>query len=303
MAILKGIVSNLSGSAGNLTFRRNSGATIVSEKVTDVKSSRTEPQQRHRTKWANIVAMYRGLSPLLEGAFQRKTNRRSDYNMFMKVNMQQTPVYLTKSQVAGGACVAAPYVLTQGTLPAIVTTGSGSNAVTDIALGSLDLTASTTVAQFAKAVVANNEEYKEKDQISFFTISQKVNESTGIPYCTFKAYAVVLNYGDDSKLWDVVDKVGFTSNGGKLGHGSVAEDCVYAWVHSRKGTNNVLVSSQSLIDNNSKLADYTSDEAYTAAAASYGTTTSVFLNPNSDNSTTTSTTDSTDSSSSSGGSL
>ena len=61
MAILTGMQSRLRGSAGSVTFRRNGGMTIMSEKVTDVKVSRTEAQLRQRTKWANIVAMYKGI--------------------------------------------------------------------------------------------------------------------------------------------------------------------------------------------------------------------------------------------------
>ena len=45
MAILKGIVSRLTGSAGNLTFRRQGGATILSEKNTNVTNTRTAAQQ------------------------------------------------------------------------------------------------------------------------------------------------------------------------------------------------------------------------------------------------------------------
>ena len=96
MAILNGIASKLKGSAGSLTFRRSAGRTIVSEKVTEVKISRTEPQQRHRTKWANVVQMYKGIRPLLNYGFENRPKNFSDYNMFVKVNMQQTPVYLTK---------------------------------------------------------------------------------------------------------------------------------------------------------------------------------------------------------------
>ena len=33
MAILNGIISKLCGSAGNLTFKRNGGQTVVSEKL------------------------------------------------------------------------------------------------------------------------------------------------------------------------------------------------------------------------------------------------------------------------------
>ena len=41
MAILKGIIRKMTGSAGQLTFKRLNGQTIVSEKVSNVKNTRT----------------------------------------------------------------------------------------------------------------------------------------------------------------------------------------------------------------------------------------------------------------------
>ena len=283
MAILNGIASKLKGSAGSLTFRRSAGRTIVSEKVTEVKISRTEPQQRHRTKWANVVQMYKGIRPLLNFGFESRPKNLSDYNMFVKVNMQQTPVYLTKQKVAGGACVAAPYQITQGSLPAIVVTGTGQNGVTDILL-SENITSATTVAQFAQDVVQNNADYRYGDQISFFLVKQKVNADTGIPYCQFAAVKVVLDATNDDTLTSVTGgSNGFHSVDGKLGHSGNDGDCVYCWVHSRKSSNGrTLVSSQTLIDANSILSEYLGDAAYTLASSSYGQSISAFLSPDGD---------------------
>ncbi len=281
MAILNGIASKLKGSAGSLTFRRSAGRTIVSEKVTEVKISRTEPQQRHRTKWANVVQMYKGIRPLLNYGFENRPKNLSDYNMFVKVNMQQTPVYLTKQQVAGGACVAAPYQITQGSLPAIVLTGTGQNVKTDIRLGGESITSNTTVAQFSAAVVQNNADYRYGDQISFFLVKQMVNAETGIPYCQFSAAKVILDAANDDKLSDVAGSShGFASADGMLAHVGNDGDCAYAWVHTRKSANGkTLVSSQSLISANSILANYQGDAAYNLASSSYGTTMEVFLSP------------------------
>ena len=281
MAILNGIASKLKGSAGSLTFRRSAGRTIVSEKVTEVKISRTEPQQRHRTKWANVVQMYKGIRPLLNYGFENRPKNLSDYNMFVKVNMQQTPVYLTKQQVAGGACVAAPYQITQGSLPAIVLTGTGQNVKTDIRLGGESITSSTTVAQFSAAVVQNNADYRYGDQISFFLVKQMVNAETGIPYCQFSAAKVILDAANEDKLADVTGSShGFASADGVLAHVGNDGDCAYAWVHSRKSANGkTLVSSQTLIAANSILANYQGDAAYNLASSSYGSTMEVFLSP------------------------
>ena len=63
MAILNGILKKLNGSAGSLTFKQVNGQTVVSEKATIVKNARTPAQQRQRTKWGNVVQMYKGIMP------------------------------------------------------------------------------------------------------------------------------------------------------------------------------------------------------------------------------------------------
>lgn len=287
MAILNGIIKKMSGSAGQLTFKTVNGQTVVSEKVTAVKNSRTSGQQRQRMKWVNIIHMYSGIAPLLKNGFEKKTVQQSDYNMFVKLNNAAAPVYLTKTEADGGGCIAAPYQITQGSLPAIVISGTGAGSVTDIKLGSaLTISASTTVKEFSKAVVDNNPDYDYGDQISFYDVLQKVNAETQIPYCNFSASYVVLDKDSTVKLWDLVNKAGFASvasgSDKVLGHGTDEGDGVFAWVHSRYDNGKTKVSTQFLIANNSYLADYKDDEAYTLACKSYGGSNAVFLTPEND---------------------
>ena len=283
MAILNGLIRKMKGSAGQLTFKQVNGQTIVSEKVTAVANPRTDAQMQTRTKFTNIIQMYRGIRPLLNYGFESKPKGCSDYNMFVKVNMQRTPIYLTKQAVAGGACVATAYQISQGSLPAIVVTGTGQNGVTDILLGSLSITSATTVAQFSTAVVQNNPDYRYGDQISFFLVKQKVNEETGIPYCQFSAAKVILDAANENKLSDETGSShGFASIDGKIGHSGNDGDCAYAWVHSRKTDGKTLVSSQSLLSANTKEAEYKGDMAYNLSRSSYGNGIEAFLVPDGD---------------------
>ena len=279
MAILNGIIKKMTGSAGQLTFKTVNGQTVVSEKVTVVKNARTAGQQRQRMKWVNIIRMYSGIAPLLKNGFEKKMAQQSDYNMFVRLNSAASPVYLTKSEADGGGCIAAPYQITQGSLPSIVIAGEGAEAKTDIALGSLTISASTTVAEFAKAVVDNNADFDYGDQISFYDVLQRVNAETQIPYCQFSASYVVLDKNSAVKLLDQVNKAGFASVGGVLAHGEDEGDGVFAWVHSRYDGGKTRVSTQFLINNNSLLDDYRSDDAYAAACKSYGGVSTVFLQP------------------------
>ena len=280
MGKLSGIISKISGSAGNVTFKVRNGETIVSEKVTQVRNPRTNAQMQTRTKWGNIIAMYKCIRPLLNYGFENKPKNLSDYNMFVKLNMQRPAVYLTKQQVAGGGCVACAYQITQGSLPSIVISGTGNNSATDIYLGSLTIGASTTVAEFSQAVVNNNADYKYGDQISFFEITQQTNAETGIPYCQFSASKVILDAADTSVLWDVAGRAGFYGQDSMLGHYGAAFVGAFGWVHSRKSDGKTLVSSQNLIAVNATLlAEHQGDAAYTLSKSSYGASIESFLIP------------------------
>ena len=108
-----------------------------------------------------------------------------------------------------------------------------------------------------------------------------MNDETQVPYCVFKAYNVVLDKENQAKLWDVAGKAGFASVDGFLGFGgdsSHGGGC-FAWVHSVKKNGKTKVSTQFFIDNNSILPNYTSEDAYTNAANSYGGVNNVFLRP------------------------
>ena len=296
MAILNGILKKLNGSAGSLTFKQYAGQTVVSEKISVVKKSNTPMQMRQRTKWGNVIQMYKGICPLINYGFESKPVGKSDYNMFMKVNMKGSDIYLTREEVAGGGCIAAPYQLTQGTLPSIVVVGSGDNARTDIKLGDLTIDAETLVKDFAIAVVSNNPDYDFGDQISFFDVLQRVNAVTGIPYCQFLATNVVLDKASEVKLLDMVSKYGFATVDGYLGHIEGEGAGVFAWVHSRKSSAKTLVSTQSLVNNNDEMiAEYSGDQAYKRSVKTYGGESSAFLTPG------TTTTQATDGSASAGG--
>ena len=296
MAILNGILKKLNGSAGSLTFKQYAGQTVVSEKISVVKKSNTPMQMRQRTKWGNVIQMYKGICPLINYGFESKPVGKSDYNMFMKVNMKGSDIYLTREEVAGGGCIAAPYQLTQGTLPSIVIVGSGDNARTDIKLGDLTIDAETLVKDFAQAVVNNNADYDYGDQIAFFDVLQRVNAVTGIPYCQFLATNVVLDKASEVKLLDMVSKYGFATVDGYLGHIEGEGAGVFAWVHSRKSSAKTLVSTQSLVNNNDEMiAEYSGDQAYKRSVKTYGGESSAFLTPG------TTTTQATDGSASAGG--
>ena len=280
MAYISGIATKMSGSVGQLTFKRMGGVTVVSEKVSNVTNPRTASQQNQRTKWGNLVRLYSGISPLLNLAFENKPPRVSDYNMFIKLNVASAEVRLTKAEVAAKACVAAPCIVSLGSLLTIETSGNAGESVTNIKLGSLTIDNTTTVGDFAKAVVNNNDHFNFGDQIAFLIVRQSVNPITGYPQCTFGGERVTLDKSSTVKLREVVSAEGFSVKEGKLAcqldssfQGS------YVWIQSRSVNGKTLVSTQVMVMKNDLYADYAGQEAYTRSVNSYGGQNNVFLTP------------------------
>ena len=283
MAILKGIISKMNGSAGNLTFKQTGGQTVVSEKVTQTTDAKTELQQKQRMKWANVIRMYQVLRPYMKLAFGGSQNGRTDYNKFVSVNLALLPVYLTKAEVNAGACVVAPYKITQGKLKSISVAGKAGEAVTNISLGTLTITADTTVAEFSNAVVQHNKFFEYGDQITYFLVSQEINDVTATPMADVDACCIVLDKNKDAKLLSLVDPRGFASRDGYLAAQADADfgNHGMVWIHSRKNASDgtTMVSAQFLVCDNSLLAQYQGQDAYDTAVNSYGGVNTTYLTP------------------------
>ena len=86
MAELRGILSKLSGSAGQFTFKRVNGHTIMSEKASITTVRRSRAQQPHGMKWPNLIKTYAGIATLLNCAFENKSKSVSDYNMLVNIH-------------------------------------------------------------------------------------------------------------------------------------------------------------------------------------------------------------------------
>lgn len=278
MAISKS--SLLRGRVGNQVYRISNGRQIVASLPASVKQPRTEPQMNQRSKWPNIIAMYRAFQPYAKECFEYKSRGISDYNRFVSINVQSTPVYLTKAESSVKGGIAAPYMVSQGSLDPIEVEGKGTDAISDIAVGNLTITDTTTVKEFAAAVVNNNANFSYNDQISFLMFVQKLDSSNDIPVIRAYGYRVNLSPTDETPLLDVAGEYGFTVKNSKLTVSADLPQCVFAWIHSRKTSGGkTLVSSQRLIDNNDMLTAYTSSDKRLSAMQSYGYSSGIFIVP------------------------
>lgn len=275
MALGNGITTTISGSAGNLTFRTHGEEQVITGRIQRMKNPKTPLQMNQRIKFPNLVSTYRAFHGLLKEGLEKgykgtRDKELSPFNRFMSMNLQSRPVYLTRRESMAGYCIAAPYQITEGTLVPVRTGGVGMESYSDIALGAMELTDETTVAQFAKAVVGHNRLYAYGDVIFYFSVLQCVEAETGRAYVRVNRYRVVLDAADHSLLWGTVPAFGFSVSGGFLAHGEPVGPGAFAWVHARQGTAGWLVSSQRLVVANGLFEVYSGRRAQEVALRTYG---------------------------------
>jgi len=284
MAKVNGVATQISGKVGELMFVQTKHGTIVYEAPTVKKTPRrSEQQMGTRTQWANLGATYMMFDGTLKRGFENLPTNMSVYNAFVQANLGVVKVYITKAMRLNGGCVLAPYQITRGSLPSIGMSVNGSGVVvSDLALGSLQIGAQTTVGEFSQAIIANNVGWQVGDQLTFFLGRQMVDSVTSIPRATLTPNRVVMNPNDETLLLNIVSADGFSSVDGKLGMNAVLLAGAAAWVHSREaGQGQLKVSTQFFYVENAALASYQTSDALMASANSYGgiNTGGVYLQP------------------------
>lgn len=290
MAILKSLIARKAKQklAGMALYELN-GQTVARELAATVTNPRTQAQMAQRMRLANMVQFWKKSRPWSKhGAFENKKSTWSDYNAFVSANMGLTSPYLTKEQVAQGACVLAPYTISRGSLPVVQTMIDEtrerfvSNIFVDISeYDTLDGTYS--VGAISRSIIANNNGIQDGDQISLIVYMQQVQN--GVPYVVCRYYEITLNVNAESTDWDTpwLTLANSGSALGALAHSYDDTTCAAAFVISRKVGGKIQTSTEKLVLNASATAFYqqfVSSTQRSAAIASYGEDTTNFLDPN-----------------------
>ena len=284
MAKIFGANTKISGKVGQLLYRQTRTGTVISElPVKPAIPRRSARQMDRRTQWGNLAAIYKQFDSMLRRGYENLPPQMSVFNAFIQANIDVVKVYITKTIRLNGGAILAPYQITRGSLPSISMAKNASNIlVSGIRLGSLAIDANTTIGQFSQAVIDNNDSFDEGDQLTFFHGIQSIDTVTRTPRATIKGYKVVLSTAEDTKLWDVVDRIGFSVTDNCLATSQQITNGAAVWVHSRETADGALkVSTQLFFVENSALATYQGRTAFTAAANSYGgiNSAAVYLQP------------------------
>lgn len=284
--VLNPLLQGAVGQLADTTLFTRSGDTLIRtarSRATDVKS---QSQMERRVRLANLVAFFRNGGDWQRSGFANKRRSQSDYNKFVSVNYNMSGVALTKDEVAQGACIVAPYMVTNGNLPSISVTDMQGWYASNILMVETAVSPSDTVAQFAYDLVNNNKWLRFGDQISCLVYMQVTNEVTGVPMVILNRYEVTLDPHSDESLVtylpteffttvsrDGMDYLGFQPSKAPMG---------FTFVLSRNTRRGLAVSTQILTMTNTSFLDrYTSEEHLRFAIQSYGQSESLFLSPES----------------------
>jgi len=285
MAILSGIgLSKSKNKLGNLVLMNKAGVGVVArEYVADIKNPQSNAQMVRRVKWANLVNFYRLSKGWIAKAFENKKQGQSDYNKLMSLNINISKASLTKTQASLGAVVLQPYVVSYGSIQPVEQRYENGKGYSDLSTGDLAVTATTTIAQLSTALLANNPQLRNGDQISF--ISYLENYVDGVPYSTCRAFEMPVDTTRTAELIsDFFPDFLCTSieDGGVqvLANSNVGAGA-FSWVISRTIGGKIYVSTQSLVCTPSVTRQHFESAAQEREAiASYGESETNFLDSN-----------------------
>lgn len=258
------------------------------ELAVSVANPRTTSQMTQRVKWANLVNFYRVNGSWMKYAFETKSAQQSEYNKFMSVNAPSSQIYLTKQLASMGACVVAPYIVTQGSLmPVEVTAGAGSWSSNLYLTDGFTLTQATTVGELATALLACNPALRQGDQLSFIRFTQMSNADTGAPYVIVRRSEILLNASSVELVKDYLPLDYIQVNAGDPLPCLAVHDSGLAGgfvlIISRTTGGKTYVSTQRVVvaNNAATIAQYSGSAALADAIASYGDSADAFLSSDS----------------------
>jgi len=282
MAVVKNfwLRDNTQKLGGAVIYQVN-GQTLMRQLAPAVSNPRTDAQMSTRVRLANLVAFYRASAGWMRGAFESKAANQSDYNAFVSANAAANAVWLTKSQVEAGTCVVAPYTISRGSMGEIRQSVTNTLIASNLYVGELTISSTTTIGDLSAALIANNNGIKNGDQLSIIQYIQ--NTGTGGTYSVVcRAYEVILNSSNILPLSNYLPVDILTTTGGEDSALAILTASFVggaSFILSRTQGGRILVSTSqvSLTANNAVYAAMISTNQKENAIRSYGANTTTFL--------------------------
>jgi hypothetical protein len=299
MAVIRNTASAMMrGRVGNTTYYVAQSRQLARQAMNNsnygASASRTERQQSRRVKLANLIHFYRFNRDFMQKAFGKLGGGVSVFNEFVKLNLNNASVALTKEQALSPIWVPEGYQVTKGTLPELSMYGDPEEVGMPMYIDNIkaDYTApeegadTRTMGGLAQYIINKNPQFKAGDMITTATY-QGIQDYSDDPSTSCYIPTVVINQlvldptstAPIDFKWDP-DRVG----GAGLPVFDEGNFCVA--VHSRNENGQLLVSTARMAKITSSIAEdfkvseeWYSDAQVQKAIASYGVDGTVLLQP------------------------
>lgn len=274
--LINGLLGNSRNKIGSIVTYVSKGQQIARSKAANISNPRTASQMTQRIKLSNVVGMYRANKGWMDRyAFENKPTRWSVFNAFVSANLSASLVALTKQEAAAGACVVAPYKMTDGSLPQIQINELVEQGVftTDLFIGDLVIDAETTIGELSAALIANNNGIVQGMQLSLIENAQEVINN--IPRVVCRAYEFIINSSDTTLLAEKWSSAGLTTYTGgtsnAIAYDTMQGETAFTFILSHTYGGKTHVGASYMVLNDPAVYEsYTSSTAVDLAIQSYG---------------------------------
>lgn len=282
------------GGAGGYSFYVRKGEQVIRQRKNNSNygegASRSYNQMIRRIKWGNLVNNFKAYKSWQPKAYDSKLAGQTDYNIFMKLNIQRATASLTKAMSESGCGVVEGWQVSRGSLPpiAIQHVVSGNQFVTDIKISNT-IAGGTTVGQLTADILANNPQFREGDNLGLCLFYNWNNAGNGWPYVSSRYTEITLDSASTQVVFSIplLDNRVSKSTGGFLQFSyavtdasSVNHEVGFVAIHTRKSSNLLEVSPQEICLNGQTLiSQYSGQSWYDQCIATYGLSDEVPLDP------------------------
>ena len=277
------------GGAGGYSFYVRGGEQVIRQRRNNsnygATASRSRAQMVRRVKWGNLVNEFRAMKSWQPKAYDSKLAGQTDYNIFMKLNINRAAVALTKEMSEAGCCVVDAYQVSRGSIPPIALSwnAGSSSYITSIALIAA-ISGTTTIGELATDIIANNPQFVDKDNLAIVSYENWEEPRVEWPYARTTYAEITLDKSSTALVKDIPE-IGTRlekSSGNFLAITPASANekgCVA--IHTRKDAQQLFVSSQKVVLNDDSLVQkYTGANWTEQCILSYGLDTDVPLDPN-----------------------
>lgn len=299
MAVIRNTASAMMrGRVGNTTYYVAKSRQLARQAMNNsnygASASRTERQQSRRVMLANLIHFYRFNRNFMQKAFGKLSGGVSVFNEFIKLNINNAQIALTKEQAQSPIWVPQAYQVTKGTLPELMVVGDPSEEGLPMYIDNISIdypmpeggTDTRTMGGLAQNIIDRNAQFKAGDMITIAAYLG-VTEYDVTPDSNYYVPRVIikqliLDPTSEEPLSPVWNPT--LAGGNKLP--LTVDASMYVAVHSRNENGQLLVSTARMVANNTFNQDYWlpasgwfNDAQRQKAIESYGVEGTVLLQP------------------------